>query len=285
MDYRNLPPGLERRLAYSYHIRINEPLISVRSNNRTFRIPERRSRNWRNNRLYFGSIRTNIERDTDVRTFYTRVDLYDNYINEQLDTEIPNGDLSELTNELANLIIENQQREETESIQESLPDLESDTEIDENVISGTRLLNSPIISDNYHDWPHRPSTPLLRPLEPPGLENFRGMFNHRENFNFNNLIDIEKGVISKNLLEKSKVVYYGEGRGLRAQVPSPNDEPSCPTQHENSVGLDSLCCICRENFEYIDITRQLVCEHIFHINCIDTWFTKNKTCPECRYEI
>jgi hypothetical protein len=274
-DYRNLPPGLERRLAYSYHIRINEPLISVRSNNRTFRINTRyeRHRNWRNNRLYFGSIRTNIERerDTDVRTFYTRVDLYDNYINEQLDTEIPNGDLSELTNELANLIIENQQREDTESIPESLPDLESDTEIDENVIRGTRLLNSPTISP--------PNGPLLRPLyrEPPGLENFRGMFNHRENFNFNNLIDIEKGVISKNLLEKSKVVFFGD-RGLRA--------PATQQESESvSSVLDPLCSICRENFEYIDITRQLICEHIFHINCIDTWFTKNKTCPECRYEI
>lgn len=264
-DYRNLPPGLERRLAYSYHIRINEPLISVRSNNRTFRIPERRSRNWRNNRLYFGSIRTNIERDTDVRTFYTRVDLYDNYINEQLDTEIPNGDLSELTNELANLIIENQHdHSDIDSIQESGNDsgiLDSDTD-DENVIRGTRLLNSPTISQG---------APLLRPLEPPGLEHFRGMFNHRENFNFNNLIDIEKGVISKKLLEKSKVVFFGEGRR------------TLQTQHDDES--ENLCCICRENFEYIDITRQLICEHIFHINCIDTWFTKNKTCPECRYEI
>lgn len=244
MDYRNLPPGLERRLTYSYHIRTNEPLISVRSNNRTFRINTRyeRTRNWR--------IRTNIELDTNVERIFTRSERentgdvrytinynIDDTLDNLLDTEIPNGNLSELTSELANLIIENQQHDhsDTYSIQESIPESIQEslpnTEIDE--IRG------------------------------------RGMFNHR---NFNNLIDIEKGIISKNLVEKSKVVFFRD-RGLRTPA----------TQHDNES--DKLCCICRENFEYLDITRQLFCEHIFHINCIDTWFTKNKTCPECRYEI
>lgn len=78
--------------------------------------------------------------------------------------------------------------------------------------------------------------------------------------NFSNLIDIEKGIISKNLIEKSKVAFFEDFE-------------------------DKLCSICREYFVYLDIMRTIDCKHIYHINCIDTWFTKNKTCPECRFEI
>ena len=99
-------------------------------------------------------------------------------------------------------------------------------------------------------------------LEPPELERF----------DFNNLIDIEKGIISKNLVEKSKVISWGS----RTQ--------GVPSDERDNLS-EQFCSVCRENFEYVDITRQLACEHIFHINCIDTWFTKNKTCPECRCEI
>lgn len=328
VDYRTLPPGRNRQLAYSYHIRTMLPLTSIRSNNRTFRIPMyERTRNWRNNRLYFGSIRTNIEREQ--RTFYTRVNLYDNYIDAESEylieddwfEDIPNGDLSELTNELANLIIENQQNYDEQPYQqfdtEELPELETyadteidDTEIDTEIEYDNRLLNSPRLTVSPQTvtnfWPtdlrrHMrnsgtvPNTPHLThltppehpgplepgPLEPPGLEHFRGMFNHRENSTFNNLIDIEKGVISKNLVEKSKVVYYWDTQQNNTQQ---NNTPQNNTQQENIECLP-FCSICRENFEYIDITRQLNCEHVFHINCIDTWFTKNKTCPECRYEI
>jgi hypothetical protein len=281
MDYINLPPGLERRLAYSYYIRTN------RQNNRMFRINERtryeryeRTRYERHNwdRLYFESIRNNNERNNIE---YERNNEHDTELDDTLD-----NNLDELTNELANLIIEDEQFEPfdteslngslnaslneslQESVRESLPDLESDTEIDEIVVRGNRLLNSPV---NF-------------PSEPPGLEHFRGQFNYTEHHeHFTNLIDIEKGVISKNLIEKSKVIFFG-GRGL----PQPR---TSTTQQETEIvssvvgGLDPICSICRDNFEYIDITRQLICEHIFHINCIDTWFTKNKTCPECRYEI
>jgi len=317
MDYRNLPPGLERRLAYSYHIRTNEPSVSVRSNNRMFRIHERheRYRHWCNNSLYFGSIRTNVDHvEREQNTGVVRYTLYDNFDNESeylieddlINTDIPNGDLSELTNELANLIIVNQQNYDeqyqqfdTEELPESLHELETDA--DNRLLNSPRLTVSPQTATNF--WPTErigrhmrnrgtapndplspltpPEQPGQGPLEPPGLEHFRGMFNHtehRENFTFNNLIDIEKGVISKNLVEKSKVVYYWDTQQNNTQ----NN-----TQQENSVvgGLHPLCSICRENFEYIDIIRQLNCEHVFHINCIDTWFTKNKTCPECRYEI
>lgn len=46
----------------------------------------------------------------------------------------------------------------------------------------------------------------------------------------------------------------------------------------------NFCTICQEDI-FLDIERVLPCNHFFHINCIDVWFTKNKKCPTCRQEI
>ena len=45
------------------------------------------------------------------------------------------------------------------------------------------------------------------------------------------------------------------------------------------------CSICRENFEPTSIIRKLYCDHIFHINCIDTWFESNIRCAICRSDL
>ena len=46
------------------------------------------------------------------------------------------------------------------------------------------------------------------------------------------------------------------------------------------------CTICRENFNPNSIVRKINgCGHVFHINCIDTWFESNITCPICRVDL
>jgi len=41
------------------------------------------------------------------------------------------------------------------------------------------------------------------------------------------------------------------------------------------------CCICCET---INKGKRLSCEHIFHKECIDTWFREKPSCPYCRTE-
>ena len=72
-----------------------------------------------------------------------------------------------------------------------------------------------------------------------------------------NLTDVSKGIISKNLLNKSRT----------------------------GLGDCGMCSICRENINLYEVSRLLFCMHSYHLRCIDTWFTENKTCPICRYEI
>jgi len=48
---------------------------------------------------------------------------------------------------------------------------------------------------------------------------------------------------------------------------------------------NKLCVICQEDFENEDKVRHLPCDHIYHENCIDTWFNKNVHCPLCKKDI
>jgi Ring finger domain len=60
--------------------------------------------------------------------------------------------------------------------------------------------------------------------------------------------------------------------------------------HNSVVGVvlhkfndTTVCPICIEPFIVYDIYRTLVCNHTFHIACIDRWFVDNQKCPFCRH--
>ena len=42
------------------------------------------------------------------------------------------------------------------------------------------------------------------------------------------------------------------------------------------------CSICTEDFLLDDAVQKLSCRHIFHENCIKTWFDVQSSCPCCR---
>jgi hypothetical protein len=72
-----------------------------------------------------------------------------------------------------------------------------------------------------------------------------------------NGIENEEKLISNKLNENSKIYLYQE--------------------------LNNECSICLKYFIFNDIVRELNCNHKYHITCIDKWFEKNITCPNCRY--
>lgn len=46
------------------------------------------------------------------------------------------------------------------------------------------------------------------------------------------------------------------------------------------------CVICKLNYEPNDVLRKLhVCNHSFHVRCVDKWFEKSRFCPLCRADI
>ena len=46
---------------------------------------------------------------------------------------------------------------------------------------------------------------------------------------------------------------------------------------------DNVCIICREEMSVN--CKKLPCNHIFHTNCLTTWFQRQQTCPTCRLDV
>lgn len=57
-------------------------------------------------------------------------------------------------------------------------------------------------------------------------------------------------------------------------------------QRSSKVGFCTkplFCCICQDTTDkVVEITRELTCQHVFHIRCIETWLSTHKSCPVCR---
>lgn len=77
-------------------------------------------------------------------------------------------------------------------------------------------------------------------------------------FDFNtDYEDVKIGLINTNLLNFSKISI------------------------NNMENL--ICVICQDDINKFDVIRTISCKHLFHIECIDRWFTENKKCPICKY--
>jgi len=48
---------------------------------------------------------------------------------------------------------------------------------------------------------------------------------------------------------------------------------------------DSTCIICREEMTAGSGAKKLPCNHIFHSNCLRSWFQRQQTCPTCRTDV
>merc|ERR1712012_588627 len=54
---------------------------------------------------------------------------------------------------------------------------------------------------------------------------------------------------------------------------------------EELESTDNVCIICREEMVDPSTTKKLLCNHIFHKNCLRSWFQRQQTCPTCRLDV
>lgn len=58
------------------------------------------------------------------------------------------------------------------------------------------------------------------------------------------------------------------------------------TEKERMIsGEDAVCCICLAKYVDDDELRELICSHVFHVDCVDKWLKINASCPLCKSEI
>jgi hypothetical protein len=73
----------------------------------------------------------------------------------------------------------------------------------------------------------------------------------------------------------------------RVPVYPTNEEiGNATTTFRATSNLDEICTICQETFDQGQQIRRIRhCNHSFHLDCIDTWFSGNVHCPTCRHDI
>jgi E3 ubiquitin-protein ligase synoviolin len=61
--------------------------------------------------------------------------------------------------------------------------------------------------------------------------------------------------------------------------------PTTHLTHLLTIPGDSVCIICREEMRATGASKRLPCTHMFHVNCLRSWFQRQQTCPTCRRDI
>ncbi|GJN32291.1 hypothetical protein PR202_gb20788 [Eleusine coracana subsp. coracana] len=72
----------------------------------------------------------------------------------------------------------------------------------------------------------------------------------------------------------------GMSREMINRIPKTrfSDASNCDQDTENSC-----CSVCLQDFRAQHFVRALPhCQHIFHVQCIDSWLLRHASCPLCR---
>jgi hypothetical protein len=130
-----------------------------------------------------------------------------------------------------------------------------------------------------------PVAPVTPPLPPPVASGVTTTQINLPQSGLNNIlssvfgdlleIPLQGGGVLQSFLNQSVVVH-----------PTQEQINSASTRYTNTEDLEDVCTICQDTIEENQEVRRLShCNHLFHINCIDTWFGSNVRCPTCRHDI
>jgi len=107
--------------------------------------------------------------------------------------------------------------------------------------------------------------------------------------------DIDNTILNMlNNNDFNRIIYTAFGglappnRSMDAVVVAPTEAQisNGSTLHTALAESDTPCSICQDNIQEGEIIRRVsFCGHLFHRNCIDTWYQRNVHCPVCRHDI
>jgi hypothetical protein len=262
INYNLLPPGRNRRLAYSRQIN-TPPLNNEYNEYDEYDEYIQSEYNEYDNEMYTIQNEYNNEMYTIQNEYNNEIYTIENeYNNEMYTIENENENENDID---IDIDIDNEYNEYNE--------YDNDTFENESIIPLSReeLLNQVLYENSNYSYEislvrqsryGRLNSEIIRdiPLYNQNYDNVGNQVLNRliDNSDYNQLSQLENvptGLLSQKLLDNSKVIVNQD--------------------------LELFCSICQNNINY-NISRILFCKHSFHINCIDTWFVKKNTCPNCK---
>ena len=100
------------------------------------------------------------------------------------------------------------------------------------------------------------------------------------------------GQVAMNDILLSLMSRSGSLHEVLAPLPETRGPPTreqiraASTLLSQTADSETPCAVCQDSIVNNDIVRKLNgCRHIFHVDCIDTWFQRSSLCPTCRNDI
>eukprot|EP00483_Globobulimina_turgida_P005488 UN05498 len=73
-------------------------------------------------------------------------------------------------------------------------------------------------------------------------------------------------------------LFFGEAREMSSTM-------FINYNKDNAADENLMCMVCLEAFQPHDCIGKLMCNHVYHKQCIYSWLKKNATCPLCRENV
>lgn len=88
-------------------------------------------------------------------------------------------------------------------------------------------------------------------------------------------------VVSRMLIVSRDSVRDPRREGASEEEITSNTETLDFSPDQFPDQADARCVVCLGDYEQEDKLRRLACGHIFHVECVDEWLKRHKTCPLC----
>ena len=179
--------------------------------------------------------------------------------------------------------------DEQDLIQEELEQGESIQEEDSEEESTPEEIDLPSYITNLLNNLNNPDPNMIQYIR--SIQNDDGSM-ERSRRRLNNLPIFFPNINSNETIDISEVTNNMINDLMNNNLPQENinrplsiDGHSKLNEYRVWTSLEGSCCICQEEYSWLDKVVELPCKHKFHSSCIHKWFTNRSTCPICRYDL
>ncbi|WOL07278.1 NEP1-interacting protein 2 [Canna indica] len=100
-------------------------------------------------------------------------------------------------------------------------------------------------------------------------------------------VQSQMSALSLQFMETPDFFETGGIRGLSIEAVEKIPKVEIAAEESSDAAGEKICCsVCLQDFQIGETVRRLpLCQHMFHLPCIDSWLIRHGSCPLCRGDI